>query len=126
MIKDGLEDIVLFNILVHCASDSLCIGVSANNRSICVCPMNKFGSRCLLTNTICQINDNSTCQNGGQCISNDDYLVSKQKFICICRKGFSGDRCEIADNKLILSFDKNIILSQSIFIHFIEVIDTIS
>ena len=50
-------------------------------------------------------------------------MISNQKFICICRKGFSGDRCEITDNKLILSFEKDIVLSQSIFIHFIEVIN---
>jgi hypothetical protein len=103
----------------NCASDSVCLGVSASNRSICVCPENKFGSRCLLTNTICQ--NNSICQNGGRCISNDEYLVSTQNVTCLCRKGFRGDQCEIADNKLILSFDKNIVLTQSIFIHFIHV-----
>jgi hypothetical protein len=103
-----------------CSSDSLCIGISANNRSICVCPMNKFGPRCLLVDPICQINNNLTCQNRGQCISNYDYIASDQNFICICQNGFSGDRCEIADKKLILSFAKDIVLSQSIFIHFID------
>jgi hypothetical protein len=105
----------------NCASDSVCLGISANNRSICVCPIHKFGPRCLLTNTICQNNDNSTCYNRGRCIPNDEYVLSKQNFICICPKGFRGDRCEIAETKLILTFDKNIVLSQSIFIHFIEV-----
>jgi hypothetical protein len=70
-----------------CSSDSLCIGISANNRSICVCPTNKFGPRCLLNET------------------------------------FSGDRCEIADTKLNLLFDKDLVLSQSIFIHFIEIME---
>jgi hypothetical protein len=104
----------------NCASDSVCLGVSPNNRSICVCPINKFGSRCLLNNTICQ--NNSICRNRGQCIINDEYLVSEQNFTCICRKGFRGDRCELNETKLILSFDKNIVLSQSMFIHFIQVI----
>jgi hypothetical protein len=105
-----------------CASDSLCIGISANNRSICVCPINKYGPRCLLTDTICdEINTNSTCQNGGQCISNVDYMTSDENFVCICSKGFTGDRCEIADNQLILSFGKDLVLSQQMFIHFIEV-----
>jgi hypothetical protein len=104
-----------------CSSDSLCIGILPNNQSICVCPMNKFGSRCLLVDRICQINNNLTCNNHGQCISNYDYMASDQKFICICEKGFSGDQCEIIDNKLILSFDKDIVLSQSIFIHFIHI-----
>ncbi|CAF3146746.1 unnamed protein product [Rotaria sp. Silwood2] len=34
-----------------------------------------------------------------------------------------GERCEIVDNKIILSFRKDIVLSQSIFIHFIEIIN---
>jgi hypothetical protein len=38
----------------------------------------------------------------------------------VCPQGSSGERCEIVDNKLILSFDKDIVLSQSIFIHFID------
>jgi hypothetical protein len=103
-----------------CSFDSLCIGISPNNRSLCVCPVNKFGSRCLLVDPVCQINDNSTCLNGGQCISNNDYMLFNQKFTCICPKNFSGDQCEIADKKLILSFAKDITLSQSIFIHFID------
>ena len=78
-----------------CSSDSLCLGISAENRSICVCSINRFGSRCLLTDPICERNDNSTCQNGGQCISNVDSKVSNEDLVCICRKGFHGNRCEI-------------------------------
>jgi hypothetical protein len=98
--------------LCTCAFDSVCRGVSANNQSVCVCPTNKFGPRCLLSNIVCQVNDNSTCQNGGQCISYFNYMLLEHKFFCICRKGYSGDQCEIVDNKLILSFTKDIILSQ--------------
>ncbi|UJR18456.1 hypothetical protein I4U23_005361 [Adineta vaga] len=35
-----------------CSSDSVCIGKLLNNRSLCICPVNKMGHRCLLTNTI--------------------------------------------------------------------------
>ena len=108
----------------RCSSDSLCIGLSANNnRSICICPIDKFGPRCLLFDPSCQVNDNSPCENGGQCIPNDDYLVSNRKFTCICRRGFSGDRCQTVDNNITISFSKDIVPSQSILIHFIEVID---
>ncbi|CAF1411627.1 unnamed protein product, partial [Rotaria sordida] len=37
--------------------------------------------------------------------------------------GFSGERCEIVDSKIILSFHKDIILSQTMFVHFIRAID---
>ncbi|CAF4225389.1 unnamed protein product, partial [Rotaria sordida] len=109
-----------------CSSDSICIGVSAYNRSICICPINKFGYQCLIATTICQMNNNLTCQHGGQCIPVDEYMSSSnKKFSCICPKGYSGDRCEVVDNKIILTFEDDIVLSQSIFIHFIEVIDSI-
>ncbi|UJR12638.1 hypothetical protein I4U23_016813 [Adineta vaga] len=103
----------------QCSNDSLCIGVLPNNRSICICPIDKFGSRCLLPSSICQ---NSTCQNDGQCIPNDNHMIHNHMIVCICSKGFIGDRCEAVDNKLILSFEKNIIRTQSIFIHFVEVV----
>ncbi|CAF1130271.1 unnamed protein product [Adineta steineri] len=102
-----------------CSSHSTFIGISANNRSICVCPMNKFGSRCLLVDNTCK----TACKNGGQCIVNDDYMVSSPKYTCICPKGYDGDRCEKvqADNKLQITFGKGILLTESLFIHFIEV-----
>ncbi|CAF3923657.1 unnamed protein product [Rotaria sordida] len=101
-----------------CSSDSLCVGVAANNRSICVCPLNKFGSQCLLTKTVCQDNP---CLNGGVCIPSDEHSAFHQPYICICRKGFYGQRCEVPDNKIILSFHNNLTLpSQSlVFFHFI-------
>ncbi|CAF1287650.1 unnamed protein product [Rotaria sordida] len=50
-------------------------------------------------------------------------LVRIMPFICICPKGFSGERCEIVDSKIILSFHKDIILPQTMFVHFIRAID---
>jgi len=46
------------NISNHCtcSSDLLCLGTMANNRSICVCLIHKWGSRCLLHGQICQSN----------------------------------------------------------------------
>ncbi|CAF4679799.1 unnamed protein product, partial [Rotaria sp. Silwood1] len=106
-----------------CSSDSICIDILAYNRSICVCPINKFGDRCLLINRIYQMDKNLTSQHGGQCIPVDEYMISNQKYVYICSKGYIGNRCEIAENKIILSFENSIILTQSIFIHFIEVIN---
>ncbi len=84
--------------------------------------MNKWGHQCLLRSIICQLNKNETCFYGGTCISINENVISDQKFLCICPKGFSGDRCEISDTQLILSFDKDIILPEYILVHFIEII----
>ncbi|CAF3921450.1 unnamed protein product [Rotaria sp. Silwood2] len=105
-----------------CSSDSLCIGVLPNNRSICVCPMHKFGSRCLIENTICQSNKN-VCLNGGQCIPADRPWSFHNGFFCICPKGFTGHSCEMPDTKITVSFHKDIQLPQSMIVHFIETMD---
>ncbi|CAF4320496.1 unnamed protein product, partial [Adineta steineri] len=99
-----------------CTSDSLCIGVSSNNRSICICPINRWGSRCLLHDDVCQ-QENIICQNGGKCIP----MPSTKKFECICSKEFFGEKCEIPSNKISLSFDKDLVLPETMLIHFIEV-----
>ncbi|UJR12436.1 hypothetical protein I4U23_016612 [Adineta vaga] len=109
--------------ICQCSYGSLCIGIAANNRSICICPLNKWGSHCSLQNTICQINQTIICQNEGQCIPTNEYTISEKKFICICLKGFSGERCEISDTIITVLFDKDIVLPQSIFFHFIRQID---
>ena len=105
-----------------CSSDSLCAGIEANDRPICICPINKWSPRCLLSNTICLSNTNSTCLNNGQCILIDDNLISEQKFFCICPKGFSGDRCEIQGSKIIVSFHlQDLTLADTMLIHFVEI-----
>ena len=102
----------------QCSSSALCLGKLANNRSLCVCPTYKIGPRCLINNPVCQ---NITCSGNGQCIPLDDYGQSTKKFICICKKGFFGDRCETSLTKLMMLFDQTISLPSVIFIHFIEV-----
>nr|ACC43983.1 low density lipoprotein receptor [Philodina roseola] len=112
-----------------CSSDSLCLGTLINNRSICLCPVNKFGDRCLIENNGChQTKDGNrtACLNGGRCIPNhDDYLAGKQgkqiSFTCICSKGFTGDRCEMKQTQLIFSFDTSSVnVPESMLIHFIR------
>ncbi|CAF1153792.1 unnamed protein product [Adineta steineri] len=99
-----------------CSSPSLCIGKLVNNRSLCVCPINTMGPRCLIQHQSSEI-----CQNGGHGVLIDEYEIPKKKFICTCSKGYSGDQCEQNQTKLEVSFDGNIDLYPSIFIHFIEV-----
>ncbi|CAF3545057.1 unnamed protein product [Rotaria socialis] len=64
----------------RCSSDSICIG-SINDRSICICPMMKFGPRCLLI-SVCPKN---ACQNNGQCIPAD---------ISVSDSHYYGSKCE--------------------------------
>ncbi|CAF1166729.1 unnamed protein product [Adineta ricciae] len=106
----------------QCSSDSICAGVSRSNQSICICPMNRWGNRCLLENNICQSDkQSSVCLNGGQCITDDVKLPVDDQIICICPNGYGGKRCENRVNQLILSFDKGIDLPQSMIVHFIFV-----
>ncbi|UJR38850.1 hypothetical protein I4U23_031515 [Adineta vaga] len=103
-----------------CSSDSVCIGISADQRSICLCPVHKFGPRCLLVENVCTVEGRSVCENSGTCIPLDEYLPAEERFACICRTGFSGDRCEIPDRAIMLSFGNDVAVSHSIFVHFIE------
>ncbi|UJR24775.1 hypothetical protein I4U23_006149 [Adineta vaga] len=72
-----------------CSIDSLCIG-SMNNRSICICPLMKFGRRCSLT-SVCPEN---ACENNGQCISSDLMSISTKEYSCICSEYYYGSRCQ--------------------------------
>ena len=104
-----------------CGLTESCIGISAQNRSICACPINKFGPRCLLTNTICQSNNNSFCNQHGSCLPNDDNMIYNHAYTCICSNGYTGKFCEISDQNLTFIFNKDIILSSNVFIHLIQV-----
>jgi hypothetical protein len=75
----------------NCSPDSICVGF-ANNRSICLCSLNKTGPRCFLK-SICQ---NFTCKNGGRCVPYD-IRISFTSFICACPEGYSGYKCEQKD-----------------------------
>ncbi|CAF1216868.1 unnamed protein product [Rotaria sordida] len=102
-----------------CSSDSLCVGISANNRSVCVCPLGKFGSRCLIENQTCRSGPNATCENGGQCIPNDERVSFDNPVTCSCPEGSSGDRCEKKATKIQISFHNKIVIPQVMFVHFI-------
>jgi len=85
----------------HYSSDSICIG-TINNRSICICPLNKFGSRCYLKKTTCMPN---SCYIGSQCVADDEKL-SESQYFCVCLEGFFGSRCEQTEMKIEFHFSK--------------------
>ena len=97
----------------HCSKDSLCL-----LSSICVCPLHKFGSNCYLNRSTCQSVNNS-CRPHGRCIPTDDRIDLKA-FTCLCTPGYSGERCEIPNNRIDINIGKQMMANASfIFFHFI-------
>ncbi|CAF1554519.1 unnamed protein product, partial [Adineta steineri] len=94
-----------------CSSDSMAL-----NSSICLCPLNKFGSKCYLQYTSCQSTNNS-CQNNGLCIPYNNY-INHDAFICLCPENFTGSYCEYQLNKININFKINSIPTL-IFAHYI-------
>ncbi|UJR16981.1 hypothetical protein I4U23_003879 [Adineta vaga] len=96
-----------------CSPDSICL-----SPSICICPLNKFGSKCYLNHSSCQINP---CQNNGLCAPVDDR-IGLDKFICLCKENFYGLTCEYYKNRIDIEFDNDKInLMPFIYVHFITI-----
>ncbi|CAF1342462.1 unnamed protein product [Adineta ricciae] len=98
-----------------CSSDSFCL-----HSSICICPLYKFGPKCYLKHEICQSLRNP-CENDGQCIPIDDR-VALNNFICICKEGFVGERCENIQNRIDIQFnDETTSTDLSFLVHLITI-----
>jgi hypothetical protein len=100
----------------NCASNSICVG-SSNNRSICVCPLGMFGSRCFLTRSSCQPNP---CMNGAICVP-ADVRISEYNFTCLCKEGFTGTQCQYIQSQIEISFSNVKPIPLFLYIHFITV-----
>ncbi|CAF0818066.1 unnamed protein product [Adineta steineri] len=105
-LKDG-------SVKFSCAPNSLTVG-TCHNRSICVCPLDIFGSRCYLQDKFCP---DHTCKNGGTCIIRDKRILNR-KPACICMDGYSGANCEIKPTRIDISL-KDVSIPSAILIHFI-------
>ena len=97
-----------------CSSDSICL-----NSSICLCPLNKFGSKCYLKHRSCQ--PKNPCQNRGQCVPVDDRIHSND-FVCLCLGNYFGTKCEFNSTQIQVHFQQTDI-PRIIFAHFISVFD---
>ena len=82
-----------------CSVDSICSGI-IHNRSICVCPLNKGGPRCLLKLSC----PNDFCMNNGTCVVLDDGM-DELALACICPKEFSGLLCQFPTTTLKIIID---------------------
>ncbi|CAF1562058.1 unnamed protein product, partial [Adineta steineri] len=80
-----------------CASNSICIG-SIQNRSICVCLQNTFGSYCRLK-LMCPL---GFCKNNGQCVVIDARMID-ESYVCFCSEQYSGPRCQYVNQRIGIS-----------------------
>ncbi|CAF0752094.1 unnamed protein product [Adineta steineri] len=80
-----------------CASNSICIG-SIRNRSICVCPQNRFGSLCGLK-LMCPV---GFCKNNGRCVVLDERMIDGS-YVCLCSEQFQGSRCQYINYRIEIS-----------------------
>ncbi|CAF1565069.1 unnamed protein product [Rotaria magnacalcarata] len=103
------------NYYCNCAQDSICVG-SQNNQSICVCPLGKYGPRCLLTSSACSSNP---CLNRGRCVPVDER-AAKNNFSCVCEQGYAGARCEYEESRIKITFSTTIIPA-AVLVHYITV-----
>ncbi|CAF1366645.1 unnamed protein product [Adineta ricciae] len=96
-----------------CSNDSYC-----HSPNICICPLNRFGSKCYLKRSICS-KDNNPCEKRGLCIPTDDR-IDLQGYFCHCNEQYFGKHCESSSPHITLQLDKTIIKSSSfVFLHII-------
>ncbi|CAF4085278.1 unnamed protein product, partial [Adineta steineri] len=93
-----------------CAPTSICIGL-IQNRSICICPQNRFGTYCRLKLT-CPV---GLCKNNGQCVVIDERMVD-ESYVCFCSEQFHGPRCEDVNHRIEISF-KNIEIPSHLLVY---------
>ncbi|CAF1493972.1 unnamed protein product [Adineta steineri] len=98
-----------------CASHSVCIG-SIQNRSVCVCPQNKFGSYCRLK-LMCPV---GFCKNNGRCVVIDETMRD-ESYICLCPEQFFGSKCEYIHSRIEIYF-KNIEIPSYLLVHIYNMI----
>ncbi|XP_076802956.1 uncharacterized protein LOC143446955 [Clavelina lepadiformis] len=68
-----------------CEHGGACLPIGSSYS--CACPFGVYGYSCETASTLCNA---LTCQNGGTCVT-----VSGGGAKCLCREGFSGNRCQV-------------------------------
>ena len=101
----------------NCSPESRCLGL-VNNRSICLCPPDRFGPRCYLIRNVCA---SQPCLNAGHCVSGDFERRANTEYTCLCKEGYSGIRCEVNDTRIDISFHPSLPIPTSILVYFITI-----
>ncbi|UJR34213.1 hypothetical protein I4U23_021619 [Adineta vaga] len=99
----------------QCSEDSFCL-----TSNICICPLDRFGSKCYLKRSICSLTNNP-CKNDGICIPTDDR-INLHGYSCFCKENYFGLHCEVNSYRVSVKLDEAITRSSSfVFIHFITI-----
>jgi hypothetical protein len=118
----GTNQFISSNInCTSCSNVSLCLGYDIDlHRNICVCPLNRTGSQCLIPFNPCT---KESCNGYGECIPYDPRYSIKQQYICSCYPEWFGKECEHRKARIHVSFTPEIIFpsSTTAFVHLIEV-----
>mgnify|MGYP001118537749 CR=1 FL=1 len=107
----------LSHMTCDCAAGSRCVGKTTTNRSICICPLEKFGRRCFLTRSSC---GRKPCQHGGICVPTDDRIL-ETNLTCLCPDNYFGKFCEYFKRKIDITFTNGLMIPPAIIAHFITV-----
>ncbi|CAF1306512.1 unnamed protein product [Adineta ricciae] len=100
-----------------CSNESYC-----HSPNICVCPLNRFGSKCSLQRPICSL-ENNPCQKGGLCIPQDDR-IDLHGYSCYCKEQYFGPLCQYSNSRVHLELDQTISASSPfVFLHFITIFE---
>ncbi|UJR18293.1 hypothetical protein I4U23_005196 [Adineta vaga] len=101
-----------------CSNESLCLGKDSQlNRDICVCPVGRIGSRCLIPFDPCTP---AICSGNGRCIPINELESGRyETFECLCDIEWVGKRCESRAPRIHVTFTKDtpIPASKIVFIH---------
>jgi hypothetical protein len=88
-----------------------------STKSYCICPQNRFGSRCNLKYDGC---DSNPCLNYGTCFLTDDRS-GEAPYRCVCSKRFYGNRCQF--EKASVHVDLNMRNASSVHVTVVQLYD---
>ncbi len=104
-----------------CSATALCLGYDIDlSREICVCSLNRTGSRCLIPFNPCT---NNSCNGHGKCIPIDIRHSIKEQFMCLCDDQWFGKQCDKLKPRIHISFARELTipLSNIALIHIIDI-----
>ena len=124
LLPKSLETTINKNSSNTCSEVALYLGHDIDrDRDICICPLNRIGSRCFIPLDQCT---NKSCNGHGKCMHYDERIIRyTHKVFCICDKGWHGTYCQSATSRINILFNRNVPfpLSKIAFIHAFHLVE---